>query len=244
MKPVSRKILPHLLNLAVCGYFLNAVIYNFGIQYCDAVTGALVFSTSPLLSAIFARLILKEDFSRWKIIGSLLALAGVFFVVSKGGGLSFSFGLGILFLGATGYGFAMISTKILVKEMGSLCTTAYATGIAAVMAIPLALALPGPTFVPMPASHWLILIGTSFILMINFYWNRAIQIIGVVKTTVCNNASPVITMLVSAVFLDQMVLPVQIIGAGLILVGVSFVVLNKGKTPLTLVENPEILPGD
>ncbi len=226
---ITRRAWPHLLILAICGYFLNAVIYNFGIQFCDAITGALVFSLSPLLSAIFARLILKEDFSGWKVIGSLIALSGVFFVVGKGMGPRFSIGIAILFLGAAGYGFAMISAKYAVKELGALCTTGYATAMAAVIAVPLALVVPGEIFVAMPASNWLLLVATGFILVINIFWNRAIQVIGVVKTTVFNNISPVIAMLASAVFLNQEILLVQIGGALLILLGVSAVVLSREK---------------
>ncbi len=237
-KRVPKQLFLHLLCLAVAGYYLNAVIYNFGLKFCDAVTGALVFSLSPLLSAVFARIILKEDFSGWKIAGSVIALTGVFLVVGRGTGVNFSLGLLILFIGAAGYGLAMISAKYLVEVLGFLAATAYATFIAAALASVTLLLSPSPVFTHLPLFETVLLLASSLILVSNLIWNRAIPIVGVVKTTVLNNISPVVTMVTSAVFLGDEILPIQIGGALLILAGVSSVVLAKGKaaSPLETVE--------
>ena len=59
----------------------NVVLFAFGIRYTTVDTSAIIYSTVPIISAIFSYYLLGERFGVKKIIGIVTGFAGVSFVV-------------------------------------------------------------------------------------------------------------------------------------------------------------------
>ncbi|WP_246311118.1 DMT family transporter [Paenibacillus xylanilyticus] len=76
----------YLIPLAFIGMLLHQVSFFTGLQTIDATTSSLILSLFPIFTALLARLFLKEPFTLRMVVGSLVALIGVFFVVSQGRG--------------------------------------------------------------------------------------------------------------------------------------------------------------
>jgi len=62
---------------AVFGVFLFRVFLTFGLKYTSAIEAGIVIGTAPAITAIFARLILKDRFNKNSILGILLTSIGV-----------------------------------------------------------------------------------------------------------------------------------------------------------------------
>lgn len=71
-----------LLGMAQFG--LLVWLFNIGLIHITAALGALIFSTAPLLTLVFAVAARQEVFTRAKVIGILLSLAGVAVAMSEG----------------------------------------------------------------------------------------------------------------------------------------------------------------
>jgi drug/metabolite transporter (DMT)-like permease len=65
-------------------YGLTLAIFNsmwtFSVQYNGAAVATVMAFSSPAMTAILSRIVLKEQFSRIKIVSILLSLAGIIFV--------------------------------------------------------------------------------------------------------------------------------------------------------------------
>ena len=72
------------------------------MKYTEAVNGALIMATNPLVTTLLASVILREKIVKRQGIGMLLALIGVVFVLTQGSftilpHLSFSKGIFIFY---------------------------------------------------------------------------------------------------------------------------------------------------
>ncbi|APM40658.1 DMT family transporter [Clostridium kluyveri] len=122
------------------GYFISIFMQFLGTQLSDAHTGALITASTPVFVVLFARFILKEAFTRKKIISLVLATLGVVIVI----GLDTMFlkhFLGNIVLVGAAVTWALLSVyvKVASKRFDSLTITTYAILFALIFTTPLML---------------------------------------------------------------------------------------------------------
>lgn len=122
------------------GYFISIFMQFLGTQLSDAHTGALITASTPVFVVLFARFILKEAFTRKKIISLVLATLGVVIVI----GLDTMFlkhFLGNIVLVGAAVTWALLSVyvKVASKRFDSLIITTYAMLFALIFTTPLML---------------------------------------------------------------------------------------------------------
>jgi drug/metabolite transporter (DMT)-like permease len=66
---------------SVLGTYLALIFWIGGMKYAPASIAAALNQTSSIFIFILAALFLKEEITRYKIVGIILAIAGVFLVI-------------------------------------------------------------------------------------------------------------------------------------------------------------------
>ena len=115
LQKMELRDLPLFLIAGFCQPFLYYLLETFTFDLLDSPTIAeTLLSTSPLLSPLFAALLLRERVTRNNILGIIISTAGVF-VLTLVGSTNFSIGnyWGILLA------FAAVSAAVIAVEMVS-----------------------------------------------------------------------------------------------------------------------------
>lgn len=208
------------------GVTLYFLMENIALTYISASLVGVIVAAAPLFTALFAALLLRERLTRWFFLGFLCAMAGVALASLAGvSELHFSplgalLGVGaalvwgvysvlIRRLGAMGYRTVPLTCRIfgygLLFLLAPACAEGFPAGAAAwVEPVHLANLL----FLGLGAS------ATCFVT-----WNRAVQILGPVRTSAYIYATPVITIVSSALILHETMTPAMWLGTVLALAG-------------------------
>lgn len=136
-----RDVLP-VLALGVFQFGVFPFTYTTSLQHAPATRAALVFATVPLLTLTIAALVRVERFTRRKLAGALLALAGV--VLSMGhraifesGGASWTGEFFMLLTVLIGASYNVLSRRFLLKYSARLLV-GYFIGAGTLVLAPLA----------------------------------------------------------------------------------------------------------
>lgn len=82
--PVIRQNLPVLLVLSFAGITMFNTLAYIGLQYTQAINGALMQSTAPLWIALWSLILFRDRLTTGQIGGILLSTAGVMTIISRG----------------------------------------------------------------------------------------------------------------------------------------------------------------
>jgi drug/metabolite transporter (DMT)-like permease len=182
------------------GLVANQLFLFTGLKYSTATNASLIFSLSPLITAALAAIFLKEKITRRMIIGSLVAIIGLYFVLSVKGKFVFSFG-DILLLGGTfTFSCNLIFVRKLSRRLSPIIITTYSFLISAIFFDP---------FISSTNIDWnhslsfwafavmSVLIGQGITTLM---WNKAMNDVGAAKSAIVLNLQPLMTM-----FLDFLI---------------------------------------
>jgi drug/metabolite transporter (DMT)-like permease len=75
--PFLRRDLSFVMGLGIVQFGLLIALLNLGLRFIDANRAAMLFATFPLMTIVIAALFGRERLSLPKIVGALLAVAGV-----------------------------------------------------------------------------------------------------------------------------------------------------------------------
>ena len=121
-KRVNKTDLLTLFALGVVGVFINQWTFFVGLQTADPTTSALILATTPILTGLLAAIFLKEKLTIRMLIGSIIAIVGIYFVVTKGNMSSIHIDKGLLWIVVTMITFAImiIITRVLSQKIDPL----------------------------------------------------------------------------------------------------------------------------
>lgn len=210
--------------LGVIGVFINQWSFFEGLETADPTTSALILATTPILTGFLASVFLKESFTLRMFIGSIIAIAGIYFVVTKGTFTSIQMDKGLLWIVLTMITFAImiIMTRRLSTKIDPLTITLYSNIVGLAVSIPFAIFLDSPRRIGSEFSDWAFLIGTAIIVhgLANLIWNYYIRYVNASKASILSNLEPFVAMLVGFLMLSKLITSAEIIGSLFIVGGV------------------------
>lgn len=226
--------------LGVLGYVLYQWCFIVGVNATSAGSAALIVSSSPVWTAVIARMVGMErlPLGAWGGLG--LSLAGTALVVLAGHA-SPDFAGDTLFGNALMLGGAVLWAAYTVLSRPVLQAGVSATGLAffgIVVSLPalwgLGLTEIGQVdWAAVDATVWLALVfsgglstGLAYAL-----WNTAVQRVGPSQTAIYNNLVPVVALASGVVLIGESVTPYQLLGGGLILGGL-FLMRRARRIPI------------
>jgi drug/metabolite transporter (DMT)-like permease len=223
---LPRGVLTRLILLGMVGNTLYQLLWISGLERTTASNSALILAAMPSIVALLA-VGLKFEPLRPKVLGGVLvATVGVVLVVAaRGAGFGSATLLGdLLTLGAVicwaGY---TLGLRIVPPEVSPLRVTMVTTlaGAPGLMLAGMA-ELLGMEWSTVGWQGWAALGYSTFFSLLVAYviWNRSVQVVGPSRTVIYMCLTPLIAVVAAAILLGEQPMPLQAIGAVLIIGGV------------------------
>jgi len=215
--------------LALTGVTLIYIFQYYSMKYTSASTGSIIMNTTVIFMAIFSAIILKEKIGVRKIVGILLAFFGLFITLSKCSLEIFRFDAQELFGDALMIGSAIcwaiysIYSKKILQSYSPMVSTTVVFGLGALYLVPFALlesplsVIPKITWVGWASILYLSLLSSVFGYVL---WNRGLTRMETVKAGMFLYLIPILTTILSYVFLGEEITYATVAGGALVIIGV------------------------
>lgn len=95
-------------------------LFQLAITYTKASTVAIIFSTNPVFTVLFAYIVLKEELNRGTVISILLSLIGIFFILNPFGTSGDMKGIVLSILSAITFSMYSVMGKMRSGKYGSI----------------------------------------------------------------------------------------------------------------------------
>jgi len=215
------------IGAGLCGGSLYFAFENTALGITLASNVSLIVCTAPIFTALFSHLIYKkEPVKRNLVFGSLMAFIGVAFVVFNGGFILKINPLGdiLTLLAAISWAFYGIILRRLNNSYPTLFITRKVFIYGIITILPYAL-FKENTFNFALLSDPVIMANLSFLgivasLLCFIMWNGTVKKLGVVQTSNYIYLIPLVTLITSAIVINEHITPIAILGSILILSGV------------------------
>ena len=233
-KRVNKSDLLAVIFLGVIGVFINQWSFFVGLQTADSTTSALILATTPILTSVLAAIFLKEKLTIRMLMGSIVAIIGIYFVVAKGNLSSLHIDKGLLWIVLTMITFAImiIMTRLLSNRIDPLTITLYSNVVGLIVSIPFAFLLDTPIKISSDMSDWAFLIGTAVVVhgIANLIWNQNIRHVDASKASILSNLEPFVAMIMGLILLYKPITGAEILGSLLIVGGVVLSSYQRKKS--------------
>lgn len=234
LKIEDKKMEFYLFIAGFSGVSLYFLCENYALIYTYASDVSLLVSVAPILTGVLAHFMSSEKLKKSFVIGFLCAIVGIGFISYNGSAVLHLNPLGdLLALGAALlWAIYSIYTKRVSDEnyntMG-ITRRIFLYGILTMIPMMFFMDFHIEKAALFKTSNLLNILYLALISSAVCYiaWNKSMEILGAVKTSVYIYFIPVVTMIFSALLLDEKITPVMLIGTALILSGL---VLSERKS--------------
>ena len=232
-KRVNKSDLLAVFFLGVIGVFINQWSFFVGLQTADPTTSALILATTPILTSVLAAIFLKEKLTIRMLMGSIVAIIGIYFVVAKGNLSSLHIDKGLLWIVITMITFAImiIMTRLLSDRIDPLTITLYSNVVGLIVSIPFAFLLDTHVHLSSKMSDWSFLIGTAVVVhgIATLIWNNNIRHVDASKASILSNLEPFVAMIMGLILLYKPITGAEILGSLFIVGGVVLSTYQRKK---------------
>jgi drug/metabolite transporter (DMT)-like permease len=227
IKKLTPKILLWLLFLGALSSGVGAVTTNAGIQLTTAINAGFLLQFDIAITILLAWILLREKLDTAKIITLFAILLGTYLFTTKGQMLTPHVGDIFILIGATSFATASVLTRRVFRhndvdpDISSLFRPIAALPV-------LLMAIAGASFYPeslqqsftlnlLDFRHFFyVLLNSICVVGILIFLNRSLKIASASYTAMLAAAMPILVAILGTVFLQESLLPIQIVGAFLI----------------------------
>jgi drug/metabolite transporter (DMT)-like permease len=210
------------------GLVANQILLFTGLKYSTATNASLIFSLSPLLTAGLAAAFLKEQVTGQMLVGSLIAIFGIYLVLSVNGQFVFNLGDVLLFGATATFSCNLIFVRLLSKRLTPIIITTYSFMMGASFFDPFLLIGSDidwkPSMFVWGFAVFSVVIGQGITTLM---WNKAMNGVGAARSAIVLNLQPLMTMLLDFWIYQNTVTVQQMIGAALVFTGILFSIVQK-----------------
>ncbi|WP_164658938.1 DMT family transporter [Tropicibacter sp. Alg240-R139] len=217
--------------LATSATFINYILFHLGLERTNAASAMVLENTAPFFVLLFLYLFFRTSVTWTEVGATLIAVSGVALIVypdlAQGGirltGDVMEIGAGIswaVFLIASSR--AMQTTQSTGERLNFLFGI---FGVTALLLTPIAV-----LDVSMPSYGDLLplaILGILATALAYYFWYEAAAVLSTMTATLLFALSVVFTFINAAIFLGQPILPLQAIGAAMIVTGIFLTTLAK-----------------
>jgi drug/metabolite transporter (DMT)-like permease len=226
--------LPAITGLGLLANTVYQVLFVTGLAHTKAGNAALLGAAAPIFAYMTGVLLKREWYSHRVLVGILLSFAGVATIVLFGAqeialGANWRGDLMIL-ASAVSWGWYTGAAARLARKYGAFRLTLWLMLTGTVLMIPLFLRpLLNQQWSSIPPVGWLGFVYSTFLSIVYCYliWSFALQHIGVSRTAVYSNLTPMIGLLGGWLLLGERPALAQFAGVALILGGIFIVRVKK-----------------
>lgn len=228
---IARKDRAPFVRLGLIGITLYNIFFMEGLKYTTASHSALLISLSPLFAALIQAASGKERITGAVGTGLLLSSIGVFLIIrSHSNGLDFSSGglIGdvLTLFASVFWALYTLKAKPLLEAYSPVKVTAYTMATGSLLLLPVGMyEIIHQTWSAISAPSWAALGFAAFVSggLAFSLWYQGVKRIGVTRTIVYHYLVPFVAVVFAAIFLDERISSLQVLGGLSILTGVSLV---------------------
>ena len=224
-----------IFGLGVVGFGCYQILWPVALQTIPAGDSALLVATTPVMTALLAMAVGADTPNAVKLIGAFVSFAGVALVIGAGQGLS----LGVSFVGdvltliaAACWAVYTVAGAAILRRHSPLVTTTWAIMAGTLFIAPLGIAQLATSdlsgFGP-PVIFAIVYSGTLAAGFANVIVLHAVKLLGPTRVNALQFLVPVLAVGMAAVFLDEPIRGIQLVGGAIILAGVAL--LRRGSWP-------------
>ncbi|MGZ1665048.1 DMT family transporter [Staphylococcus argenteus] len=216
--------IPVIFILGFCGFVIYHTALNFGETLISAGISGILVSTTPIFSSALAYIFLKEQFSKWNWLSSLVAFIGISIIsISKDDYTTINvLGVFIILLASFSESLYFIFQKKYIEKYGFIAFTLYtimASSPFMLIFIPEIINdIHGATFTSIVSVLYLAIFPTIIPYILLAY---IVKSVGVSDATMSLYLTPIVSLLLSYLLLDELPTTLAIIGGLITLLGVS-----------------------
>ncbi len=215
------------IMLTFLGWVFYQVAFITGLDLTSAENAAIIMSSAPIWTALLVMVMGVERLSGLAWFGLAVSIIGTGTVITIGSEeISISpelmLGNGVMLLAAMMWGSYTAMSRPLVKRHSPLALTV----LALILALPFMVALAVPFWSEVNWSrvtglYWIAIIfsGTLSTGVAIVLWNNAVRTLGASHTAAFGNLVPLVALVSGYLILDDRILPAQIAGGSLIILG-------------------------
>ena len=236
---IERGDLKHFVIAGVFGFFLLQLTYTLGAQHTLASNAAIITLSIPVLVAVAASFMLKERLNSVRVLGFLLALAGVMltsltdFRSADLGGSKYLWGNLLFLVACAGSAFYNTYCKLLVdKHYTELEVLVYTSIVASLFSIPVFLIVEPISVAKLQSLDWrsvagvlelsIIVYGLSMLLFF-----AILKRLDVTQATLSNYVLPFFIGILAVFVLGESITPAMAAGGLVILISTLVVTVYE-----------------
>jgi drug/metabolite transporter (DMT)-like permease len=230
---LTRRDWVSLIGLGFMGYYLGSYLDLAGLQYISAGLGRLILYLYPTLVLAFSALFLKTRVGRRELVSLALSYGGIVIVFGtemKYGGELATIALGgiLVFGSAVTYAGYLVAGSSLVRKVGSMRFTSYASIAASCFVLGTFFATRGTAALAVPREVYGLAVILSVFSTVLPLWFMAegLKRIGANQASLVACIGPIATIVFAWMFLGEPVTAVQSAGAAFVLAGVMIISLK------------------
>jgi drug/metabolite transporter (DMT)-like permease len=223
-----RNDLKDMALLGVLSISLYFWLQYTGVKYTGpGVSAILVVGFIPILTGLFSSVVLKEEFTKQKKMGTILGFLGVSLITIPGliignVGMGFYFGVACLLGNAVCWSiYSTYSRRLMQRQYRPATVTSYVTIFGALVLLPLSLTSDWGMVSRLDTSQWLSILYLASICSGGgyFLWNFALARIEAVRAAVWLYLEPVAAFIGEAILFLSMPDSLTLIGGFSIMAG-------------------------
>jgi drug/metabolite transporter (DMT)-like permease len=226
---VSRRSMASLFILGSILYSVQSMFYFSAVQYIPASLAALILYLYPVLVALLAAVVEKEQISLQMMAAAVVSLVGIAVVLGApldqldGGGMALAFGAALV------YSVYITLGRRVVADVPAVVTSALVAAFAALSFLLFGSATQSLVF-DISWSTWGVILGvvafSTLLAMAAFF--AGMERIGATRASILSTIEPVITIAFSALLLGESFTWIQAGGAVLVLAA-AVCVISQGR---------------
>jgi len=230
-RPLERRDIAAIVGLGLLSYYVASFLDFLGLQYISAGLGRLLQFIYPTVVVLLSALFLGKRATAREVFALVLTYFGlvlVFWHAAGGEQLDLWLGAALVFASATCYAVYLVAGSAVISRVGSVRFTAYAMTVASIACIVQFLVLRPLSALDLPPAVYglSIAMAVGSTVIPGFLVAEALRRIGANKVAIIGALGPVTAILLGYLGLDEMMTPLQIAGAALVLIGVVAISLR------------------
>lgn len=222
--PLTRTDWLQLLFLGAVGTFLYQLCFVGGVRRTSVANGSLIVGCSPIVIALLSAWAGHERIKPVRWVGVFLALGGLYLVVGRGAQLSSHtlYGDALMIAGVLCWAIYSVASQPILKRHSALTVIGLTFSIGAVLYVVVMIpVLLRVDFTAISARSWGLMAASALLaLNLSYYiWYTGLKKLGGSRTAMYSYLTPVVAMVVAAVWLSEPISANQVAGAGAIFTG-------------------------
>ena len=239
-----------ILWLGATGYSVNGIAVYEAVAFTSTINTSFINAFNPVLIALTGYVLYGYPTTIKQVIGFLISLAGVTWIIFRGDP-------GMIIRLEANIGDLFMVGSIATWSLHTCCYKRYSSVLPDNLLF--VLMMLGGTIVTLPlAAIENYVAGMSWLYQVEFrhiigmislsvfpsvlafrFWNQALQKVDANKVAAFQYLIPVYTVIISVLVLDEKLQAFQIVGGGLIFIGVLLVTAKKAESRLSICPNSE-----